>query len=151
PDGLSYADRAIALDPKDAQGWETRGRILGSRGRVHEAREALARCTTVSLGTTDCFFWLSQLDAAAGRCDDAERDLRRGMDRDTTFVRFLGPMMLGAGRPIETVREAMRQAVAIYRPEDRREREIADALRLAIAGGDFAQAKKLASDLAGVV
>ncbi len=149
--GLAYVDRAIELDPKDAQALETRGRILGALGRIDEAHAAMEQCTKTSVGTTDCFFWLSQLDASAGRCEDAERDIQRGVDRDPKFIRILDQLMIAAHRPPEAVREVMRQGQALLEGVERRSRELSDETVLAILAGDFTRAKKLAAESAAVV
>ncbi|MDB5215582.1 MAG: Serine/threonine protein kinase [Myxococcaceae bacterium] len=143
--GLAAADRAIALDPRDGQAWQSHADILATLGRVDDSRQSYERCGAVSPGSAECFLGLVWLDSMEGRCADAERDARRAVDRDPHLTSNLACVMVGAGRPIEAVREVIDQSAALFAPAPRmRWQSLIDQTRMALITGDFVTARALA-------
>ena len=97
PENLPTAERALALDPEDAQSWEIKGRALLTAGNVLDARDAFERCSKLSVDGADCFAYLSVADSLAGRCADFEADARRAADREASYGIFVLRAMVSAG------------------------------------------------------
>ena len=72
PEGLAPAERALELDPGDAQLWEDKGWALLATGKTDEARAAFERCGALSVDGADAS-GMGWADSLAGRCADFNR------------------------------------------------------------------------------
>ena len=139
---LELSMRATGLDPLDAQAWENVGKSLALLDRLGEARRALERCASIASASGDCVFWLAQLDAVEGRCEDYDRDARvladRAQQHDT-----LAQAEASLGRSDATVRELLGQDLADVEESRRPFQRLANATSLAIRAGRFADARAL--------
>ena len=139
---LPPAERAITLDPLNGQAWQTHGDVLAMLGRADESRASYERCGSVSAGSAECFLGLVWLESTEGRCEAAVSDARRAVDRDPHLAGTLACVMLGAGRPVEAVREVLDQSAATFAVSPRPSiQHMLDETRLLIAKGDFERAR----------
>jgi serine/threonine-protein kinase len=141
--GPAEARRATELDPRDALAWESLGRSLALSGQLVEARNALETCGTISIESSDCYFWLALLDGAVGRCADMEREARREADLDAKYGnKNLAAASAALGWPASFVREAAARYVgALPEEEQPIEAAVYDASLSAVAG-DFGAASR---------
>jgi len=152
PATLALQERAIALDPGDAQALQFMGMTLPLLGRFDEARGALERCTALSVTTADCLCSEAYIDELVGRCADFESDTRRLKDRSPAYGHPLLVSALAAtGHPMAAVREEIALAVATLPEPDRRFTELAFEAELALFAGDFASVRDLANQEAAAL
>ena len=143
---LAPAERAIELDPGDAQSWENRASALYATGKYAEARADLERCEAISVDSGECFLVMAlAADMPQGRCADFERNLRRGVDRSPVWTAVLLFAMPDAGRSKAAMEETAAQGVAALPPAIGPEVIGAGlGLRLAVVDGDFIRAAAFA-------
>ncbi len=135
--------RAVELDPLFARAWWQLGQGLAYRGDLPGARAALGKCLEVSHGATSCLWNRICIDESDGSCEAVEADAKQwaSVDGRDPLGRFAVAAALHArGRSTETVREALRQKVALERDAARAESALADEMALAFLRGDFAGA-----------
>ncbi|HEY8039534.1 MAG TPA: tetratricopeptide repeat protein, partial [Polyangiaceae bacterium] len=149
---LDAADRATKLDPSDAQAWENEGRSLAVLGREDDARRALEHGASLAVNSGDVLFWLGQLDASHGHCEDYERDARRLSDVDTTEGwSELATAGVALGRPEATVRELLDRDVAGNPAELRALARVDADWTLATLAGRFDEGRAVADRRAELV
>jgi serine/threonine-protein kinase len=141
PATLPYLERALALDPRDANAMQIRGIALATGGNFDEARDWFERCTALSPTTSDCLASEAWTDMLAGRCADYEKEARRLTDRNASF----GHPTLAAALVAKGASEAaVREEVALTAEAPLKPKELALALydaQLALASGDFVRAR----------
>jgi serine/threonine-protein kinase len=83
------AERAVVLDAAYAPGWYAMGESLERLARFGEARAAFEKCVELSAKAIACLHRLVKHDLAAGRCADADADLKRLAVRTPTSGHLL--------------------------------------------------------------
>jgi serine/threonine-protein kinase len=147
---LASARRAATLDPSYPDAWETVGDVLHKQGRTDEALEALDRCQRVAPSGVDCVRERVATLSGAGRCVEMEAAARQWIARDpetSSGYLALAQALASAGRPAEAVEEALRQRWSRLPAAERARREPYERALLAVVGGDFDGAERLARDL----
>jgi eukaryotic-like serine/threonine-protein kinase len=146
------AERALALDPNDAQSWENKGLASFAAGKFAEARPAFERCGALSVDGADCFSWLGETDSLQGRCTDFESEARRAADREPFFLISVLWAMPSAGRSLAALEDIVPQIVSATPPSLGPEWVgLGLKVRLAILAGDFAEASALADKASRVL
>jgi len=152
PEGLGPAERALALDPGDAQSWENKGWALLAAGKVDEAHAAFERCGALSVDGADCFLWMGWADSLAGRCAEFEQDARKAADRNPLGLAVVLWAMTSTGSSAEAAQETVSQLIpaipASFGPELQR---LGYDTRLAIVAGDLARADSLAQQASAIL
>jgi tetratricopeptide (TPR) repeat protein len=142
----SLLREALRLDPSYAPAWHWYGMMLMATSRFDASIEAFDHAVT--LEPTSSLFHAKRAGvvAAAGRVADAERDLRRVVDRfpqSSLGHRELGYLLIGEGR-IEEGLASLRRAAVLAGAED----ESADLAWGLARAGHRREAKKIAARLA---
>jgi eukaryotic-like serine/threonine-protein kinase len=101
-EGLADLDRAVALEPNDAENHLWRGHVLAALGSLAEATAAIHR--SIDLEPLSAFAWvrLAMLQAAAGQLEAAKESLQRALSiaPDNAFAAgFLEQAHVLEGRP----------------------------------------------------
>jgi serine/threonine-protein kinase len=141
---LRYSEKAIELDPRDAQGWQGKGHALLLMGRSDEARRASEHCTALSVDSSDCLQISMWADTIEGRCQDFEQGARRFAQLQASPHALWLYASVALARPMAGLRELAGQIVAGARPVDRALFAASIETQLALVAGDFERAGPLA-------
>jgi eukaryotic-like serine/threonine-protein kinase len=76
-------DRALALDPEDAQAHAIRGQLLFVEGRLADSRVALERALALRPNDVNILLWLADSYESVGLLSSAARYTRRAYDLDS--------------------------------------------------------------------
>jgi tetratricopeptide (TPR) repeat protein len=104
---------ALRLDPSYAPAWHWYGMMLMATSRFDAAIEAFDHAITLEPGSSLFHAKRAGLLAAAGRAADAERDLRRAVERfpqSSLAHRELGYLLIEQGHPDQGVASLRRSA-----------------------------------------
>ncbi len=137
-------ERAKALDPESAAALREMAVVKMNLGDEAGARGDYEECLRVSPLATSCLQPLWDLEAIAGRCDEALATARRLVAISPTSATAddcLANSLLAAGEPIESVRLALAEKAAHTPPSMAELTKRKDAAYLAVATGDFATAR----------
>ena len=151
---LVIADRAVQLDPKYADGWDSRGNALARLGRFEEAEQSLDQCMTVSPAAADCLWHLITIREQQGACAQIEADARRWLARQPASAsgyHELAKALYALGHPRETVEEALRQKWSNLPVAERKKSEAIDRIHLDILDGDFTAAAAKSKELLALI
>jgi serine/threonine-protein kinase len=147
---LELADRCIALDPRYADCWQTRGMALRRMRRHAEAIAAFEQCLEVSAAAHDCLRDLAISHLLTGQCEKFEGDAKNLIVRlpsKPIGYEYLAVALMARGRPLAAVRSALKQAQS-RKPEAVQEVEgLEGELGVALATGRFSEAEDLAQKL----
>ncbi len=149
---LEGTRRAVELDPRYADAWQTQAIALNNLGRRDEALRALERCLEVVPSSNDCTVERIRINTSEGRCEEAERDARQTVLRsdDGEAHRRLAGLMLGNGRPLAAVKSTLEQSWQRDLDKSPVHRG-ADQIQLAIHEGDLLGALALTEKLAAAI
>jgi serine/threonine-protein kinase len=151
---LAPSERALELDPGDAQSIEDKGHAALVLGKYADARGDYARCGSLTIDGADCFAWSGIAYGLEGQCADYEREERRAADRNPFWGLAVLWAMASTGRNATTLEETEKQALAALPPPLNDAAPYFGAgieVRLAILSGDFARAAVLAKQESAIV
>jgi tetratricopeptide (TPR) repeat protein len=118
-DATGYLERAVELDPDDAEAWLALGNALAGQGSLQEARASLQRAVELRPDDVAALVDLGHASFAVGQAADAIGYLQRAVERDPTNVgamRGLVEMYRSSGKLDEALDMARRVGEA--RPGD---------------------------------
>jgi serine/threonine-protein kinase len=139
-------NKALEIDPRFADALHSQAMALAYLGRFDESRRLLDRCVAEFPNAMSCFHLISTLEANRGACEAVEGVARRmiagGGPHPGAYV-LLAEAFAARGRPMSTLREAVRQAdegwsqsPAMNESVRKQKRESLD-VKLALFEGDF--------------
>jgi tetratricopeptide (TPR) repeat protein len=85
-DAADYLERAVALDPGDAEAWLALGNARAGQGSLQEAHAALRRAVELRPDDVAALVDLGHASYAVGQADDAIAYLQQAAERDPTHV-----------------------------------------------------------------
>jgi serine/threonine-protein kinase len=153
-------DRALAIDPGFASAAKVRALMLAYLGRLDEAEAATRHCIERTPGAAHCLEMLTRFQDYRGACGEMEATARRliaGGEHPEWGYELLANALAARGRPIATVREALRQARAAVPSEPSsmepalKKDAVASATYAAVLEGDFDAAERHAREFASLV
>ena len=148
-------DDAVAVEPSLGLAWLRKGRLHFLAGDEKAAQDAYDRCVALAPSATDCLEQRAKIEARAGRCQEALRDVQALVNADPQaddgyYLR--GVLLAGMGKPRETVLAALQQRWArIDDAQEKKEAELTDRIAYAEWIGDFDEAVRLGSEWASLV
>ncbi len=150
-DGARIAlDLALADDPRFATVHWARAVDAEDRGDTDAAIAEYGRCLDASSSAASCLAARGAIAAQRGDCASVEADARRTLAIDPSGWRAyesLARALVARGRPVETVREALKREWLLLPDAQRARREQIDEARLAVLAGDLSGAEARMHDL----
>jgi eukaryotic-like serine/threonine-protein kinase len=143
-------DLALADDPKFAAVYWARAAGAEDRGDAEAAIADYTRCLDASPSAASCLAARGAIEAQRGDCAAVEADARRTLAVEPSGWRAyeaLARALVARGRPLETVREALKREWLFLADGQGARREQLDEARLAVLAGDFAGAEAKMHDL----
>ncbi len=144
-------DAAIAADPKFAFAWAWKAEALAYQGDFDGADKGLAACMSISSSAMSCLDRRADLDELHGDCAAREKDARHmtTVNPSSSVGYFsLAAALLAEGKPVEAVRELVKQGTARVGDEgERRRTKLKYDVDLDLWTGDFAKAEEHAREL----
>jgi serine/threonine-protein kinase len=148
--GLQPLERAVALDPGYGEALAVLAQFNAYLGRFTEATRVLDLCSKAVPGGVACLREKAALLEQQGDCEGFEATARQMVAAGVIpriSYRVLSRALASRGRPIATVREALKQAWAALPESERRQGELTDAIKLDLLGGDFGAAERHGREL----
>jgi serine/threonine protein kinase/tetratricopeptide (TPR) repeat protein len=142
---LKFARRAVELDDKYGDAWQTVAIALSMMGRLDEAVEVLGQCIDNVPTSLDCLADRMMLNSRIGECDAAFEDAQAAVRRyaDGRNYARLGRLAAATGKPEAAIQEAFRQAARHYaEPEQGRWPIVNDVALLIYRGALVAAAER---------
>jgi serine/threonine-protein kinase len=154
PKNLDTIHRALAIDPHAAELWAYDGWYHAYSGDFEGARESFAHCLDVAPGATKCLQMRILLQSQEGQCASVEADARHwlAIDNESGAYLALAESLYAQRRPVESVREALRDAERAQEGGDFNRRSSAISLaKLDVLRGDFTSAARTLEEAAHAV
>jgi eukaryotic-like serine/threonine-protein kinase len=151
---LEALESALAADPKYARAWWYKGQTQAYLGDLEGANRSLDRCLELAPSATNCIWNRVAVFEVEGQCAKDEADARRwiGIDRkDPLAYDALAGALVSQGRPLETIREVLREKWDELDDADRKQVSLVDTLHLELLAGDFAGVDRTGRELEEVV
>jgi serine/threonine-protein kinase len=143
PDAVPYAQRALALDPRDPYQWEVVGDGSLAKGKFDEARSAYEQCGKYSIDGAECFTYLGWNARAAGRCEEYEHNFRLAADRNPFWLALDVAPKVSIGASAQAIEETIAMAVHSLPPPFGPEvQRWGFESRRAFVAGDFVRAQE---------
>ncbi|MCU0686984.1 MAG: serine/threonine protein kinase, partial [Polyangiaceae bacterium] len=126
---LAAAERALRIDGKYADAWQTKGTAL-ARQKSPDELAAYAQCLAIVPTSSDCWWSRAMAESRLGRCAAAETSFRRRAEDDANTLPELAGLLYAQGKPLESVQEVLKRTWALYDADVAREEELYDRARL---------------------
>jgi len=85
-DIVRQARESVAQDPRDGARWGRFGMVCEANGLAGAARDAYANAAAIQTSEAKWLFHLAAVESRLGRTDGAVRDMRRAIDRNSTYA-----------------------------------------------------------------
>ncbi len=147
---VTFADRAITLDPGFGGAYYFKGEGQSYAGDPEGALATVEACVARVPRESLCLGELGKIDQQEGHCERLERTSQQLMashPADDVPYWWMANADYSLGRPLETVRELLRQEIARQPPEAKRRFELKDAWAVDVLSGDFESALGRAQSL----
>jgi serine/threonine-protein kinase len=147
-------DRALALDAKYPLAWLYKSYVATSEGRAEDAFAAIGHCLEAAPSATQCLRRRVLIEKDGGDCEAFERDAKQwvAIDHESADAyNHLAQAAFARGKPVDAVREMLKQSWGRIPEADRHRTELVDLARLQIATGDFSAAARGLRELETVV
>jgi serine/threonine-protein kinase len=147
---VEKCDQILALDPRfAAAAWLS---ALASDGDALALRE-VDRCLGIAPSAASCLRVRAMVEETTGDCAGLEADAQRMVAIEGAGRRayeFLAMALFARGRPLDSVREALRLKWKASPEPVRAALQAADEAKLALASGDFVTAQRKADELGSI-
>jgi serine/threonine-protein kinase len=149
PTSLQEIDRSLALDPEQPRALALQSDLRAYTGDFTGARESGEKCLAISRNALACLREIAWLDGEFGDCKALEGDGRRMLavdPDDAKGTRFVANALAAQGSTLTAIQEFLRRRRERLPATDRASSQHDDEEALAMLGGDFVRAAKLARD-----
>ena len=148
--GLSFFDRSIAADPKNAYAYFAKAYGLASRGELKAARDAASLAHTLSSGDAHMADQYLDLRMALGEFDALREEISRKLGKaafDMSAVERLAQVLVAQGKRAEAQKAVDQFVAGVEKQMPGDSLGLADRARLslALAARDFEAFEKVAS------
>jgi serine/threonine-protein kinase len=143
-------DRAIGLDPAFGAAYRAKSDLLAFRGDTEGALGALDACMQHAPSAKVCIAERTLIEERDGKCLELEEDAQRLIAQDPSGDDSYWMLALASyaeGRPVEGVREILRQRVERVSPALKPRFELAHLWSLDVLTGAFGAANDRATEL----
>ena len=140
---------AARLDPHFALAWWSKGEVKYLQGDVAAALAAYDECLRMAPQATICLHERARVYRREGECAKMEGEAKAAIAKEPASALayyYLAEALYSRGRPVETVREALRQYADRLAPNERGERELFYKASLSNLSGDFLAAEHFARE-----